>query len=177
VSEIRSTIDIMMERTRGMSLSEEEKESLRKEELGKRAKGFRIKLLDAASEADDILAPLGNEPEADRKLLFSYLWNEMADGIPADHHAQKHLDIMEKLPQATAKGELLNRFRELDKRFSKDQKKDKHKILAHEKKKLAALGISGTAVVPKMPLETEEDAEHLTQLEDLKKKLREEAPN
>ena len=54
MSEIRSTIDIMMERTRGMSLSEEEKESLRKEELGKRAKGFRIKLLDAASEADDI---------------------------------------------------------------------------------------------------------------------------
>ncbi|MBM4327032.1 MAG: hypothetical protein FJ118_07695 [Deltaproteobacteria bacterium] len=175
MTEIRSTIDLMMERTRGMSLSEEEKDSLRREELTKRAKGFRIKLLDAASQADDILGSLANEPEADRKLLFSYLWNEMADGIPADHHAQKHLDIMEKLPQAAAKSELLGRFRELAKRFSKDQKKDKHKILAHEKKKLAALGISGAAVVPKMPSETEEDAEHLTQLEELKRKLLEEA--
>ena len=67
MGEIRSTLDLIMDKTRGMSLSQEEKESLHTEELRKRANGFKIRLLDDPSRADEILATLDNEPESDRQ--------------------------------------------------------------------------------------------------------------
>ena len=59
----------MMERTRGMSLSSEEKEKIRQEDFRKRAKGFRIRLLDNPSDADEILSSLSAEAPEDKPSL------------------------------------------------------------------------------------------------------------
>jgi len=45
----------MMERTRGRPSRQEERQNLRRERLGKMAKGYRIKLLEVPEGAEQIL--------------------------------------------------------------------------------------------------------------------------
>jgi len=151
LGEIRSTLDLIMDKTRGMSLSQEEKESLHVEELRKRANGFKIRLLDDPSRADEILATLDNEPESDRRLLHSLLWNTMLDTLPADEEILKYLHVMEALPVGQAKIAKLHEMRATFKSWLNIRGAERKKVLARERKKLAAAGISGSAVVPKIP--------------------------
>jgi hypothetical protein len=171
LSEIKSTIDIIMERTRGMALSEEERESIRREDLKKRAAGLRLKLTQEPQLADEILSSLAQESGADRRLLESYLWELMIDAIPKDGKVFKYLDLMEKLPGAEERLPALRRLREALKDLTKHQVVDKKKIVTREKKKLAALGISGSAVVPKIPKEGVASEDFLPIIEQFKREL------
>ncbi len=172
LGEIRSTIDLMMERTKGMTLSAGEKDEVRREELAKKARGFRVRLLEAPSQADETVASIQNEPEADRSLLESLIWQEMIDTLPADHSALKHLEIIMKLPRAQDRGPLLEETRSAIRSLAKTRSQDRKKQLVRERKRLASLGISGTAVVPKLPKEAPIDPESAARLEKLKDHLR-----
>jgi len=171
LAEIRSTIDLMMERTRGMTLSLDERERLRKEDLRKRARGFRIKLLQNPSAAEEILSSLDEHGAEDRKLLEKLVWEEMVESLPLDHQMLQHIDLMEKLTQASIKKPILQQIRSRFKTLLKDQAEERHKILAREKKKLAVLGISGSAVAPKIPKQTPLQADFSSDLETLKRDL------
>ena len=151
MSEIRSTIDIMMERTRGMSLSQEEKEQVRREEFKKRARGFRMRLLDSPSMADEILADLDTESNEDRSLLEAILWEELVETLHVDESAFTNLELLGKLPLAVSHAAVLAEMDAFLKSRMKGRALDREKILGRERKKLAAFGISGTAVVPKLP--------------------------
>jgi hypothetical protein len=171
LSEIRSTLDLIMDRTRGMALSQEEKESLHLEELGKRANGFKIRLLDDPSRADEILAVLDNEPEGDRLLLHELLWNTMVETLPADEEILKYVQIMEMLPSGKVKAAPLHELRASFKSWLKTRGEDRRKFVAREKKKLAAAGISGSAVVLKIPAGSGEEHGFDQELEKFKKEL------
>ena len=170
MGEIRSTIDLMMERTSGMTLSDDEKEKFHREELERKARGYRVKLLDSPSDVDQTLALL--DDDTDKSLLEAFLWKEMVDTLPHDHTANRYLDIMEKLPQATSKATVLDEVRALLKSSSKVRSQDQKKTLTREKKKLASFGISGTAVLPKMPKDGHLVSEIVSQMDQLKKDLR-----
>lgn len=150
MSEIRSTIDLMMDRTRGMSLSPEEKKRLHMEKLRKKAKGFEIKILGNPDSSDEIIASINNEPEDDAGILKSLVWNSLVQKMPKGEAVLKHLEILDKLPQAKAKGKILDDLRAILKTSLKNRNKDLKNILNSERKKLAAFGISGSAVVPKL---------------------------
>jgi hypothetical protein len=169
LGEIRSTIDIMMERTSGMTLSDNEKDELHREELKKKARGYRVKLLDSPSEVDQTIASL--DGEADKSLLEALVWEELVDTLPNDHTANRHVGIMEKLPQATSKADVLDAIRTLMKSSSKVVAQDRKKVLTREKKKLASFGISGTAVLPKTPKDGQLTSEIVSKLDTLKKDL------
>ena len=145
MGEIRSTIDLMMERTRGMTLSDDEKKELHLEELKKKASGYRIKLVDSPSEVDQTLALLN--AESDISLLQALLWEELVETLPNDHTANIYVGIMEKLPQANTKAAVLDQVRDLLKSLSKVRAQDQKKVLTREKKRLASFGISGTLVI------------------------------
>lgn len=151
MAEIRSTIDLIMERTRGMTLSEDEKGNLRREEFTRRARGLRLKLLDNPTGAEEILSALQSESEQDRTLLQSLLWEEMVQAVPADESALPQLELLGKMPQAGSKTSTLAQMRSFIKSRLKDRSRDRRTTLAREQKKLAAFGIAGTAVVPKLP--------------------------
>ncbi|MGA8830519.1 MAG: hypothetical protein WB554_02835, partial [Desulfomonilaceae bacterium] len=77
MAEIRSTIDIMMERTRGMALSVQEKERLKNEELQKKAKGYAMRLMDLSGPNQAVLTSLIEETPEDRSVLDKLIWNEV----------------------------------------------------------------------------------------------------
>jgi hypothetical protein len=171
MGEIRSTVELMMERTRGMTLSVEEQESLRKEKLGKIAKGYKMKLLQNPEGTDRILAALEQENPDDRELLEWLIWVQMVENLPTDVGILKHLDLMQILSPAKVKESAMTRLRAAFKIALKQHAPDRKKIILREKKKLAALGISGDAVVPKIPKNPEPDAEFMSVLEQCRKEL------
>ncbi len=171
MGEIRSTLDLIMERTSGMALSEDEKKGIREESLRKRAKGFRMRLMESPDTVEEIFQSLGEETEEDRKDLESLIWRGLVESLTPDKEIFGALTLLEKLPQAGLKGPVL---RELRARFTdelKDKSKDRKKILVKEQKKLATLGISGTAVVAKMPKESSTDGGPASLLEGFKNRL------
>ena len=166
----------MMERTRGMSLSEDEKESLRTEELEKKARGFRLRLLEDPSRVREILWDLEKEPDENRRLLQRLLWESVVEGLDVPEELFKCLDVLEKLPQAVDKASLLKEARAAVNAAMKDRAKDRKKILNRERKKLAAFGISGSAVVPKMPTDGSYDSAVAAAVAEYQKKLLQDLP-
>lgn len=175
MSEIRSTLDLIMERTKGMALSDDEKKGIREERLQKRAKGFCLRLTESPDITEEILQSLDEETEEDRKDIESLIWQEMVESLSAGKELFGTVTLLEKLPQARTKGHIL---RELRIRFTeelKDKAKDRKKSLLREQKKLSAMGISGTAVVAKMPKEMGVDDRLASVLEGYKTRLLEAA--
>jgi len=171
MGEIRSTIDLMMERTQGMTLTAEEQENLRRERLGKMAKGYRIKLLEVPEGAEQILEAINGESPEDRELLRELIWVEMVENLPSDADILNYLELMENPPQAESKHAVISELRGTFKAGLKHQVPDRKKIVLREKKKLAAAGISGSAVVPKIPKNPEPDPEFLSVLQRRRREL------
>lgn len=172
MSEIRSTIDLMMERTKGMTLSDEEKEEQQREELRKRARGLRTKLIESDIPVDEIMDALNKEPDDQRGKLEAFLWEEMIDVLPRDKAALKYLDLMERLPQSKSKSNVLDAMKSSLRASLKARSKDVKKRAAQERKKLASFGISGTAVTPKLDAEALGNSLTPEQLEGFKRELR-----
>ena len=176
MSEIPSTMDLIMARTRGMTLSPEEQDNLRKERLGKLAKGYRMKLLGDSERVDEILASVSVDTPADRRLLEWLIWQEMVENLPGDAEILKHIQLMEKFPPAGTRRAVLGELRAAFKAHLKNQGPARKKILIQEKKRLAAIGISGSAVVPKVPRKVGNDGEFAAALAEFKKRLLQEGP-
>jgi hypothetical protein len=155
-----------------MSLSVEERANLRQEDLRKRARGVKFKLVQDPDRAEEILSSLSKEPDEDRRFLESFLWELMIEEMPTDAKIFKRLDLMEKLPGAQDRSHALHRLRDAFREVAKNDVIDKKRILTREKKRLAALGISGSAVLPKIPKENFPDGEFLERIESLRRELR-----
>jgi len=143
-----------MERTRGMTLSDQEKADLRMEELSRKARGFCLKLFDDPSRSDEILSTLDQEPAEERNLMLNLIWGHMVEDLPTSKEIFNHIDILERMPQARRLAKELKEFRAALNIALKDSNAARHKALARERKKLESAGISGSAVVPKLPGDT-----------------------
>lgn len=150
MSEIPSTIDLIMERTRGMGLTAEEKRGIRLKDLEKKSKGIILRLLEDPENCDAIIASINDEPEKDGATLRTMVWNGLVESLPAGKDLPQHLDILEKFPQAQSKSPILGQLRDLWNTAQKNRTKDTKALLNAERKKLAAFGISGSAVIPKI---------------------------
>lgn len=174
LSEIRSTIDLIMEKTNGMALSSEERESIRREDMLKKAKGLKLKLLEDPSTAEEALSSLGEDSPEDRALVQSFVWRILVEELPPSEEILKYLDLMETI--APGKSSTLKEMRAAFKSGVKDRIADKKKVIHKEKKRLAALGISGTAVMPKIPQDADGGDDFSVVLEKFKAKLLEAPP-
>ncbi len=170
MSEIRSTIDIMMERTRGMGLSEAEKEQISRDSLVKKAKGYALKIHDYKDSTDKIIENLMGESADELDELKKLVWNNLVSKIQNDQNLNSFLDVLEKLGLAPDRKPVFEKYCSLLKDAQKDKSKDRKFLIDREKRKLADSGISGTAVVPKIPMDSEEQGVNRL-LENLKSEL------
>ncbi len=167
MGEIRSTIDLMMERTKGLSLSEQEKKALKREELQKRAKGIYLKLTQNPSLLPTLLEGIRDSDEPDNNTLISFLWNTFVENIPAGRDMDKYLDLMRELPVSAEQLALLNALQEELKLEARKGLKERKAALAAERRRLEAVGISGTAVVPKLKSDRDYNQPILARYKDL----------
>jgi hypothetical protein len=149
MAEIKSTLDIIMEKTRGMTMTEEEKAALRDKELAEKSQGLLQKYLDGAismgkfkEEWCDLAKEQGNaqtilmaicmesiDPEADNGPLLAVL--DQVAGMDTDLVGEALERAMTGLEAKRA--EALERIR----------------------KTLAETGISGSAILPNLNADSE----------------------
>jgi hypothetical protein len=151
LSEIKSTLDLIMERTRGLALSDKEREDLHAEELLKKAKGLKLKIVDDPDSYSRVLDLTDFAEEKDRKAVESKLWELLIQDIPEDDSVYNYLRMLIKLPLAGSRAPVIDRMRHELRSVTKESAADKKKFLNRERKKLADIGISGSAVVPRLP--------------------------
>ena len=96
MGKIRSTLDIVMERTKGMSMSREDREKLREKELSDTARAWVQKYLDDRITWEEISARL-DASEQDRPLLSTLLKGELASGIHPGGDNERPVHALEKL--------------------------------------------------------------------------------
>ena len=150
MGEIRSTMDIIMEKAKGLTMSEEEKEAFRKKETEGKVRGLFQRFLDGFIDAErlkDEIGSLGEERYAvAREALVRKCMGRMEPG--ADNTIL--LDALENaagLDIAPIRKIILDYNKELE-----QQKMDRKQVL---QKNLEGLGISGTAVTPNIHADQE----------------------
>ena len=68
MGEIKSTIELMMERTKNLTMTGEEKAQLRQKELTEKAKGWLVRYLDGILSLENLKAEMMRESEDSREL-------------------------------------------------------------------------------------------------------------
>ena len=144
MGEIKSTLDLVMERTRNLSMTPEEKARQRKADFEKRLQGLLNKYEDQVLSVDNLLVRITelqkelkiNDPQEVIKTVLAR--------INPDQDSKHWLDLVERLEQKIVEPlkTILSEYRQ--------QKNDLLAAMQHES--LAQLseghGISGSAVVP-----------------------------
>jgi hypothetical protein len=149
MGEIRSTLDIIMEKTKGLTASEEEKKAFRKKELRGKIQGLVQKYLDGLLNVGDIESTIESESaeqQSEMKILMIDILLQHLD--PLDDTAQDNDRVLDLLAKAL-KMDIAPYFKLLE-----DMKQrmagEKTARLRELKKQLAQKGVSGTAVEPNL---------------------------
>ena len=150
MGEIKSTLEIIMEKTKGLSMTEEEKKGFQKREIEAKIKGFLQKFMDGIIDLQRIrdgIAGLGQERH---QIARKAILEECLSSIDPEAHNEPVFDVLEQVAGVNtgALRKLLSKFHQ-----DLDKKKGVHTSLI--KQRLKDKGIWGTAIIPNINADTE----------------------
>jgi hypothetical protein len=143
MAEIRSTLDLVLERTKNLTMTEEEKSSLQKKELEGRIKGWVRKYRDGLMNLNAVKTRMSAIPEKERKASRDILKNLVLENLPAQGEDLKILDLLERILEESREPYLA-----AVEHFQKTLAVERSRRLEVLKAGLAERGISGSAVTP-----------------------------
>jgi hypothetical protein len=148
MAEIKSTLDLVLERTRNLTMTEQEKSSLEHRELEGKLRGWVKKYLDGAMQIPAVKAGMAAIPEIRRNAardLFRNLIREHI-GVQGDNTDALNLleEVLEESPQP-----YLDAIDHCRGTLAAEQSRFENVL----KQALAGQGISGSAVVPNLDLD------------------------
>jgi len=164
MAEIKSTLDIIMEKTKGLTMTEEEKETFRKKETEGKVRGLLQRFLDGFIDAERLKDEIGSLGEKRYAVAREALFRECKDRMEPGADNTILLDALENaagLDIAPIQKIMLDYNQDLE-----QQKMDRKQVL---RENLEGLGISGTAVMPNIHA----DQEWIRYLFEMKKGLQE----
>ncbi|MBW1722853.1 MAG: hypothetical protein JRJ78_12400 [Deltaproteobacteria bacterium] len=145
MGEIRSTMDIIMEKLQGISVSEEEKKGFREQEIKGKVKGLVQRYIDGAldihrmkREASDLWK---QDEDLARRLLTEEVLNRLEPGKNEEAVFQAMEDVL-----GLETGPLRKKLWD----YTSQLEEEKKKQMASLMKKLENKGISGSAVLPNL---------------------------
>jgi len=146
MAEIKSTLDIIMEKTRHLVLSSEEKLQLERDEYLRKVPGYIQKYLDAVWSLDDLLEAIATLSDEHRHPIKQELIMRLVMEVSFDARGRKCLQALQNLATGEHQGRVAELYQLLD-RFDASH----HELVALQaeqlKAQLADLGISGNAVL------------------------------
>ncbi|MBI5585028.1 MAG: hypothetical protein HY892_14545 [Deltaproteobacteria bacterium] len=143
MGEIKSTLDLIMEKTRGLALSEEEKKKLKGQEWLGKARGWAQRYLDGMIGPQDLktgIAALG-EPEEAGNLLKQ----ELVEAINPEGDNEKRWEALEIL-WGLSRAPYVRIIEQFRSGLAEAERRRAEALAGL----LSEKGISGTAVVPNL---------------------------
>jgi hypothetical protein len=145
VGEIKSTIDLVMEKTKGLSLSEEEKRHLKEEEEARKAQVHVKRYLKGDLDLEQLLDQGRASSKTAQKTMIHALVEE---GLkPGRESFSRALSALERWNPDGPKSSL-KRLKDFSLMYAKALQKQKRKVKAQLWEELAARGVEGSAVEP-----------------------------
>lgn len=146
MAEIKSTLDLVMEKTRHLTLSEDEKNQQKTEHIQKRINGLIRKYMDEAIKMEQFRQELSSVAENDDDRIDNILMNIVIDRIDPDGDNQKLFEIIDECSHfnsadITAR---ISKYRQRQTEFAEKRLKEMIKELSKQRK------ISGDAVIPNL---------------------------
>ena len=165
MAEIKSTLDLIMERTKNLTMTEEEKKAVQRNEWEGRVRGYVQKYIDGIVNIIDMKSYVETE-ESKFPELRQILRNEILERIQPDGDNGKLLLVLEQVLDTVPKP--------IDKLIASFQNNINTAMVSRKKnlkKELERKSISGSSVVPNLDRD-EIWQEHIQKLKsDFKKKL------
>jgi hypothetical protein len=150
MGEIRSTLDIIMEKARGVEVTEEDKAAFMRREVEGKIRGILQRHLDGVIDTERLQSEI-EALGADRQgIAVAALRRECLERMALDGENRGLLDILSHIAESDTKPveELLLRYRQ-------DLEKKRVDCEAALSEHLKSRGISGSAVVPNLKADTE----------------------
>ena len=143
MAEIKSTLDLIMEKTKGLTLSPKEKEEIRREEWVKKAKGWIQKFLDGWINIEKVKSELSGKeaPTGWEKILQTEIIGPLDPEADNEKQFQLITEIL-KMPREP--------FMKILELFNQKAEGEKIRLADQSINRLSDQGISGSAVLPNL---------------------------
>ena len=148
MGEIRSTMDIIMEKTKNMTMSEEEKAEFNRKALQVKVKGLVQKFLDDLIPLPSIRLEMESEKKKHPAQAEELLKGELMERLEPESNNEKVFQLLEEIL-----GIDTNPFKRVMTEFQEKVTKERALKVEGLRKKLAEREISGPAVVPNPDLD------------------------
>ena len=147
MAEIKSTLELAMERTKKMSISEDEKEAIRRKEIVQKATGMFHRYLQDHMSLDEVVKEIERMEDKAGTTIREYLCSKWIDAVSVDLENEKFLRGIESLKGGRA-DDARQRLESLRSDYEKEKDQARQKIGARLEEALRREGVHGSAVVP-----------------------------
>jgi hypothetical protein len=155
MAEIKSSIELAMERTKDLHLSPAEKEKIRQEETLNRLNGMVRRYQEGGLSLRDLEDELKHQPQETRDAFTRHALKALIDGIQLAQDNQRIFDAITALKKGGMDAGIRKRIDDLVKENQKALEKGLHSIESLLREKLAGIGIRGNALIPNTEGSTE----------------------
>jgi len=144
MGEIRSTLDIIMEKARGVQVTDEDKAAFMRQEVEGKIRGLLQRVLDGVIDAERLWSEVDDLGKDRREMALAALQRECLKRMSPDGDNRGLLDILSSARFDTKPVEkLLQKYR----KEQGEKRADREAVLRGQ---LKIQGISGSAVVPNL---------------------------
>jgi hypothetical protein len=150
MAEIKSTLDIIMEKAKKFSVTEEEKKGFRRQELEGKIKGLVQKAVDGILDSERFQIQVAALQTKDKDLVDQILQNEVVARLEVEANSEPLLRILEGAA-GSAKGAVKKALTDFELKAEKQKDSRRKTLLESFRKK----GISGSAVQPNLDADPE----------------------
>jgi hypothetical protein len=178
MGEIKSTLELAMERTKKFVISEKEKEEMKQKEILQKATSLFHRYQEGYLPLNDILKEIEKMEKKTAVTVKELLLSRWIDALSLDADNEKTLKGIESLKQRRIE-EMKQRFHYLLSEYQDEKERVKEKLRAKFTEALTKEGIYGGAVEPRLegsePWKKEKeklDFSYKTKLEEIKEQLR-----
>ena len=178
MGEIKSSLELAMERTKKFAISEKEKEKIKQKEVSRKATSLFHRYREGHLPLNDILKEIEKMEKKTAITVKELLLSQWIDALSLDDDSERILKGIESLKQKTI-DEVKQKFHHLLSQYRGEQQKIKEKVRVQITEAMRRDGIYGSAVDLKIggsePWEKEKeklDHSYKMKLEKIKQQLR-----
>jgi hypothetical protein len=178
MGEIKSTLELAMERTKRFAVSEKEKDEMKQKEVLQKATSLFHRYREGRLSLNDILKEIERMERKTATTVKEYLLSHWIDAVSLDDDSERILKGVESLKERSIAG-IKQEFRHLLSQYQREKEKVREKVGVQLIEALEKDGIWGSAVEPKLEgselwkKENENlDQSYRRKLEEIKQQLR-----
>jgi len=178
MGEIKSTLELAMERTKKFAISEKEKEEIKQKEVSQKATSLFHRYREGFLPLNDILKEIEKMEKKTATMVKESLLSQWVDALSLEDDDERTLKAIESLKGGSI-DEVKQKFHSLLSQYLNEKEKVKEKVKVQFTEALRKDGIYGSAVEPKLEgtelwkKENEKlDHSYKKKLEEIKEQLR-----